>query len=38
MNDDGIMPPDKYYLSVVVQGYRDFGLDLNYLQAAIDLS
>jgi hypothetical protein len=38
MNNDGIMPPDRYYLNVVAEGYRDFGLDLGYLQEAVNNS
>lgn len=34
----GIMPPDEEYLDLIRQGYEDFGLDLNYLKAALDES
>jgi hypothetical protein len=32
---DGIMPPDEHYLNTIRQGYIDFGLDLNYLDMAL---
>lgn len=34
----GIMPPDQEYLDLIRQGYEDFGLDLDYLQKALDES
>jgi hypothetical protein len=36
MNSTGIMPPSQPYLNSIVQGYRDFGLDLDYLGMAIE--
>jgi hypothetical protein len=38
MNEGGIMPPPAYYLDTIVQGYRDFGLDLNHLEQALEHS
>lgn len=35
MNSDGIMPPSKTYLAGIVQGYKDFHLDLALLDAAV---
>jgi hypothetical protein len=35
---DGIMPPDESYLNTIAQGYRDFGLDLAYLDRALQRS
>jgi hypothetical protein len=35
---DGIMPPDEHYLRTITQGYKDFGLDLNYLDMALQRS
>jgi hypothetical protein len=31
----GIMPPSEGYLDTIMQGYRDFGLDLKYLHVAV---
>lgn len=38
MNRTGIMPPSEHYLQSIVQGYKDWGLDLNRLQRALDHS
>jgi gamma-glutamylcyclotransferase (GGCT)/AIG2-like uncharacterized protein YtfP len=38
MKRGGYMPPDEYYLNTIAQGYRDFGLDLNYLDMALQRS
>lgn len=38
MNTVGIMPPSQAYLDVIAQGFRDFGLDLERLQRAVDHS
>jgi hypothetical protein len=39
MNDEhGIMPPSAHYAQTIAQGYRDFGLDLEFLDAAIQES
>lgn len=38
MNSTGIMPPSQMYLDVIAQGYRDWGLDLDRLQRALDHS
>jgi len=35
MNSTGIMPPSVYYLNSIKQGYKDFGLALAPLKAAI---
>lgn len=35
MNEDGIMEPSEFYLNVIRQGYRDFGLDLRELEKAV---
>lgn len=35
MNSTGIMPPSIYYLNSIKQGYKDFGLALAPLKAAI---
>ena len=32
----GIMPPSAAYAATMIRGYRDFGLPLEYLEAAID--
>ncbi len=32
---DGIYPPSREYARIIRQGYRDFGLDESYLDAAI---
>lgn len=34
----GIMPPAEAYLETIAQGYRDFDLDLAYLDAALQES
>jgi hypothetical protein len=34
----GIMPPEEEYLATITQGYRDFGLGLDYLRKALDES
>jgi hypothetical protein len=31
----GVMPPSEGYLETIAQGYRDFGLDLEYLELAL---
>lgn len=31
----GIMPPARNYLATIAQGYRDFGLDVEYLEEAV---
>ena len=38
MNSRGIYPPSDYYYSVLKQGYRDFGLKLAPLRAALEHS
>lgn len=38
MRDRGIMPPTEEYIERIAQGYRDFGLDLAYLDEALDHS
>lgn len=35
---NGVMPPSEYYLETIEQGYRDFGLDLAYLDVALQES
>lgn len=35
MTLDGIMPPSEEYLNRIAQGYRDFNLDLAYLDEAL---
>lgn len=35
MNDEGIYPPSAWYAGIVRAGYRNFGLDESYLDAAI---
>lgn len=35
MMERGVMPPSKHYLSVIRQGYEDFGLDQDYLEEAV---
>jgi hypothetical protein len=35
MTATGIMRPSQFYVDVIRQGYRDFGLDQSYLDAAI---
>lgn len=34
----GVMPPSEHYIETIAQGYRDFGLDLAYLDAALQES
>lgn len=34
----GVMPPTEEYLDCIIQGYRDFNLDLNLLDAALQES
>lgn len=34
----GVMPPSEAYLDVIAQGYGDFGLPLEYLDAAVRAS
>lgn len=31
----GVMPPSEIYIETIAQGYRDFGLDLSRLDAAL---
>ena len=38
MNSVGIYPPSFYYLNVIKQGYRDFGLPIKPLLAAVEHS
>lgn len=38
MNEGGVMPPPQSYLETIVQGYKDFGLDLNHLDQALEYS
>jgi len=38
MRERGIMPPAEAYLDVIVQGYKDFQLDLNHLDQALEYS
>ena len=38
MVDDGIAPPRDDYLNTIVQGYRDFGLDFETLDRAVQHS
>jgi hypothetical protein len=35
---DGIMPPTERYIDTIAEGYRDFGLDLERLDAALQES
>jgi hypothetical protein len=35
MNSRGVMRPLQYYIDVIREGYRDFGLDESYLNEAI---
>jgi hypothetical protein len=32
----GVMPPSEFYLNCIAQGYRDFGLPLEALEAALE--
>lgn len=34
-NERGVVPPGQLYLDSIVQGYRDFGLDVDYLDVAV---
>jgi hypothetical protein len=36
MLSGGITPPAESYFRTIAQGYRDFGLDLSYLQRAVE--
>lgn len=38
MNSTGIMPPSEYYLHVIREGYRDFGLKQKHLNDAVEAS
>jgi AIG2-like family len=38
MNCTGIYPPSQHYADIIRRGYRDFGLDESYLDAAIERS
>lgn len=38
MLSDAIAPPGEGYLNVIAQGYRDFGLPLDYLDRAVEAS
>jgi gamma-glutamylcyclotransferase (GGCT)/AIG2-like uncharacterized protein YtfP len=38
MNSTGIMPPSEYYLGVIREGYRDFGLKQKPLNDAVEAS
>ncbi len=38
MNREGYAPPPEDYLAVIREGYRDFGLSLATLDAAVELS
>jgi len=35
MNSDGVFPPAQHYLDTIAQGYRDFGLPMDALKAAV---
>jgi hypothetical protein len=35
MTAEGIFPPSQHYVDTIRQGYRDFGLDEKYLDAAV---
>jgi hypothetical protein len=35
MNEEGILPPSQYYLALIAQGYKDFGLDISFLNDAV---
>lgn len=35
MTSHGVMPPWESYLETIVEGYRDFGLPLSYLDQAV---
>jgi len=38
MNSTGIYPPSYYYLNVIKEGYRDFGLPMKPLNVAVEHS
>lgn len=38
MNNSGIYPPSQYYYDTCKRGYRDFGLDVGYLENALKQS
>ncbi len=38
MSSTGIFPPSQYYYETCKQGYRDFGLDIAYLENALQQS
>jgi len=38
MQSHEIAPPGEWYLDVIAQGYRDFGLPLDYLDRAVEAS
>tara|TARA_B100000900_G_scaffold406377_1_gene417306 strand:- start:174 stop:662 length:489 start_codon:yes stop_codon:yes gene_type:complete len=38
MNSYNINPPMEMYYNVIKQGYKDFGLDMNYLTEALEHS
>lgn len=38
MNEEGVMPPSEAYVETIERGYHDFGLDLAYLDRAIQAS
>lgn len=35
MRSDGVYPPSQHYADLLRQGYKDFGLDVRYLDRAI---
>lgn len=37
-SERGVAPPSESYVDIIVRGYRDFGLDLDYLDIAIQES
>lgn len=38
MSNEGIYPPSEFYVETIRKGYKDFGLDESYLDAAIQQS
>ncbi len=38
MNRDGLAMPPKMYLDGIARGYEDFGVDLKYLQQALEFT